>query len=116
MSPDLHPKSVALQALEKPVGNQKESVSRKLITSFVVPVELGQSILSDGDGVVLKAYVATVVEKRNSFRVERTRVIGFLSVRKIIFAQLGIDRSGIEFRCFVPKVKMTGSSEKVGFQ
>lgn len=113
MVPDPEAVSILLEVEAEPIGDSKE-----LLFAFDVPctapkVVVAQSVLRDGDGVILHSDVAVIVELRNTFCIVGTLVVSFFRERHVIFAELGGACVRIFSGSFVPEGEMTLASDQV---
>src|SRR5579883_1271013 len=104
-----HPDALRIerQAFDQPIAGSEEPVAPEL---WIVPLP----VLGDGNGVVLRADLAAVVEQRDAGLVEGTGVIGLPRKRHVVLAQLIVAGPRVGFRMFVPERQLAVPPENVG--
>src|SRR5271169_3991396 len=103
MVPDREPLRVLLQMRTEPVGNDKEFSPTLWVRAAPVQVVVSQSILRDGDGVVLQADPAVIVELRNAGGIIEALIVGLLGEQHVVFAEFARGRIWILSGGFVPE-------------
>ena len=96
------------------LGSAKEFVFSLLIGSTTPEVVVAQTVLGDGDGVVLHADVTAVVELRNSRTIVIALVIRLFGEEHVIFAKFRRICVWVLGWRFVPERKLARAAEEIG--
>src|SRR5690349_12804397 len=94
---------ILLEARDQPVCRVDKFLPPRVLARAVVLVVISQSPLFDGDGVVLAADFAAVVEQRNAALVAMSHVVGLLGERHVVLAQFSGNEMRRHLRRVVPE-------------
>src|SRR5580658_3911650 len=112
--PDGEPLQVLFEVGAEPVGSDEELSAALGIGGAAVEIVVAESVLRDGDGVVLQADVAMIVELRDTGGIVGALIVGLFGEQHVVLAQFGGGRVGIPGGSFVPEGEMTFAAEEVG--
>src|ERR1051326_1952699 len=84
MVPDGQAMSIRSQVGGQPVGNQEKLFAALGIGGAAPEIVVAQSKLRDGDGIVLQADLAVIVELRNAGWIVSAAVVGFLGEEHVV--------------------------------
>ena len=87
MVPDREPLRVLLEVRAEPVGDDKEFSAAFWVRAAAEEIVVSQSVLRDGDGVVLQADLAVIVELRNAAGIVEALIVGLLGEQHVVFAE-----------------------------
>src|SRR5579859_3215294 len=114
MVPDGQAVRIRFKVRGQPVGNQEKFLAAFWIGSAAPEVVVAQSKLRDGDGIVLQADVAVIVELRNAGWIVSAAVVSFLREEHIVLAEFAGSGVRIFGGSFVPEREMAFAAEDVG--
>src|SRR4051794_32527034 len=102
MHPDLDPVAVGAHRSWEPVWGRDPGAAVAAARRLAPCIEAGESVLSDGDRVVLAADVAAIVEQRDAGRIEGAAVAR-LSGKSHEIAGPAVERRFVDLGSFVPE-------------
>src|ERR1051326_2094950 len=114
MVPDGQAMSIRLQVGGQPVGNQEKLFAALGIGGAAPEIVVAQSKLRDGDGIVLQADLAVIVELRNAGWIVSAAVVGFLGEEHVVLTEFPGSGVRIFGGSFVPEREMAFAAEDVG--
>src|SRR5579863_2981842 len=98
----------------EPVGGQEGFSPALGIVALAEEVVVAQSVLRDGNRVVLRADVSPIVKQWNTGGIERAAVVGLLGESHVIGAEFGTAGPRIFLRRLVPEAELARPPEQVG--
>ncbi len=100
--------------LNQPIGYGEDLVAMRAESVSPKQVIVSQTILRDGDGIVLTADSSLIVEQGNVDGIEGPGIVCFFAKQHVVLAQFVCQSIGIFFRRFMPKTEMAAASEQIG--
>ena len=98
----------------EPVGDNNEFSAAFWVGAAAEEIVVSQAVLRDGDGVVLQADLAVIVELRNAGGIIRALIVRLLGEQHVIFAELARSRVRILRGSFVPEGEVAFATDEVG--
>src|ERR1051326_4525568 len=112
--PDVESMGIWFKMVAEPVGDEEEFLTAVGIGGAAEEIVVSQAVLRDGDGVVLQADVAVIVELGDTGGVVSAAVVGFLGEEHVVLAECCRAGVGIFGGSFVPESEMAFAAEHVG--
>ena len=112
--PDCESLRILLEVRDQPVGAYEEFLAARWIGAAAKEVVICQAILRDGNGVVLQADLAVVVELRNAGRIVMPLIVRLLGEQHVVLAEVAAVCMRIRCGSFVPEGQLALATEKVG--
>src|SRR5579863_1528092 len=98
----------------EPVGGQEGFSPALGIVALAEEVVVAQSVLRDGNRVVLRADVSPIFKQWNTGGIERASIVGLLGESHVIGAEFGAVGLRIFLGRLVPEAELTWTPEQVG--
>jgi len=114
MIPDKLASRVGLEMGDEPVSDQEKLAAAVKIAGALPEIVVAESVLGDGDGVVLKSDAAVIVELGNARSIVGASVVRFLGEGHVVFAELSWRGVRILYGRFVPESEMAFASKQIG--
>lgn len=107
---------VLLEIGAEPVGDAEELFFSVGLAGTVPQVAVSQTVLSDGDRVILQTDMTVIVELGNAVRVVGSLIIRLFGEEHVVLAELTRARVMIFRGFFVPESEVTIAAEYIGTQ